>query len=152
MSGDMTGPGDLPDRRRRATLAFGALLGGWLAACAVTWAMEGSGGGPRWADVFWFDMIIGGFALIAWLVTVLPLALFANHRNWFFNPLLAPVIGATCAVILLLLQFWLFFDTAPWQVLQERRFSEIYLLVLAAILGATLWTGYTWRIRVMRHR
>ncbi len=146
----LAGRGPAPARVRVA-LAFGALLLGWLAGSAMSWWIEGlTAGGSGWADVLAFDVIIGLFALGAWLVSVLPLALFGNHDRWFFRPVAAPAVGAVCGVVLLLLEIWIFFGDPPWQIVRGGMDSgAVYLMTVAGVLGGVLWLAYTsW----MHHR
>lgn len=129
----------------RVAVAFGALLVGWIAGCVVVLGVEGFlVAGSDLDDVLGFALLIGAFAGGAWLVSVLPLALFGNHDGWFFRPAYAPLVGAACGVALLLLEIWVFFGDPPWGVVRGRiDFGAVYLLVVAAVVGGALWTSYT---------
>lgn len=140
----LTGRGPAPPRTR-VSLAFGALLVGWLAGSAVTWLVEASSRGrPAVGDTLLFDLLIGLFAAGAWVVSVLPLALFGNHDSWFFRPVTAPVVGAVCGVALLLLEIWIFFGDPPSRALRGGVASGAgYLSTVGAVVGAVAWTAYT---------
>ena len=139
-------------RTRRGLLAFGALAAGWAAGSLAVLAFEGLlvAGGTRIPDMLWFTALIGLFAGLAWLVSVLPLALFADHRRWFFRPALAPVVGAGSAALLLLLESWIFFGITPWDYILAPRAGDLYLLVVALLIGAVTWTVYTVGVRSWR--
>ncbi len=116
-TGDLDVP--VPPRPTRAALAFGALWVGWICGSLVTWGVELMVSGPtRWGDILLFDAIIGGFAAGAWAVSVLPLALFGTQRGWFFHVVPAPLIGAVCGVALLVLEYWIFFDVSPGDLVE----------------------------------
>ena len=129
----------------RVAVALGALLVGWIAGCVLVAGVEGLlVAGSDLDDVLGFALLIGAFAGGAWLVSVLPLALFGNHEGRFFRPASAPLVGAGCGTALLLLELWVFFGDPPWAVFRGGiDFGAAYLLTVAAVVGAALWTAYT---------
>jgi hypothetical protein len=142
-----------PHARSRATIklirvaaAFGSVVLGWIAAIFAVFAFERllvQGGGSSTGDLLVFVLFIGFYAGAAWVVSVLPLVLFVDHRRWIFRPMAAPAVGAGCGMVLLALEQWLFFDTPPWEVPADGiDFSEAYLFALAAVVGAVTWTAY----------
>lgn len=136
----------------RVAVAFASLVLGWLAATIAVFAFERllvQGGGSSTGDILVFVLFIGFCAGGAWVVSVLPLVLFVDHRRAPFRPVAAPAIGAGCGVVLLAVESWLFFDTPPWEVPADGiDFSEAYLFGLAAVVGAVTWTAYTmWAAR-----
>ena len=141
----------LPPARVRVTLALASGLLGWLLASAASFAFDRflvQGGGSATGDMLVFVLLIGAFVAGAWTVSVLPLVLFGDHRSWIFRPLVAPLVGASCGVLLLVLENWAFFDFPPWQLIDGGLdFGEVYLLTLAAVVGAATWTAYTVLIR-----
>lgn len=139
-------------RTRRGLLAIGALLAGWLAGSLAVFALEGLLVEGRYGipDMLWFTALIGLFAGAAWLVSALPLALFADHRRWFFRPGLAPLVGAGAGALLLLLETWIFFGVPPWSYLHSPGFGDVYLLGIALLIGGVAWTVYTSGVRAWR--
>jgi hypothetical protein len=136
-----------PDPAR--LIAIGALLAGWLAGSVAVFAFEGLlvEGMIRVPDMLWFTAIIGLFAAVGWLVSVLPIALLADHRHWFFRPAFAPFVGAASGAALLLLETWVFFGVAPWDYFSSPRFGDAYLMTVALLVGAVVWTVYTAAVR-----
>ena len=139
-------------RTRRGLLAFVALLAGWLAGSVAVWAFEGllvdnPLGIP---GMLWFTALVGFFAGLAWLVSVLPVSLFADHRRWFFRPAAAPFVGAGCGALLLTIESWIFFGVPPWDYPASPGFGDAYLLGIAVLIGAVAWTVYTLGVRAWR--
>lgn len=137
----------LPPAHVRVTVAFASGVLGWLLAGAASFAFDRflvQGGGSATGDMLVFVLLIGAFVAGAWTVSVLPLVLFGDHGSWIFRPLVAPLVGASCGVLLLVLENWVFFDFPPWQLIAGGLdFSEAYLLALAGVVGAVTWTIYT---------
>lgn len=139
-------------RTRRGLLAFGALAAGWATGSVAVITVEGLllEGVSRAGDMLWFTALIALFAGMAWLVSVLPVALFADHRRWFFRPAVAPIVGAVAAALLLLLESWILFGITPWRYFVSPRPGDLYMMTIALLIGAVTWTVYTVGVRAWR--
>jgi hypothetical protein len=79
---------------------------------------------------------------------VVPLALAGDHSSRFFEPRRAPLVGAVCGFIALVVLFGGFFAIPPWTVLRGSEDLEYYVFFpVAAVVGAALWTLYTRAVR-----
>jgi hypothetical protein len=137
----------------RCAAALGAALVGWLLGAIAVIGFDSlvDAGRSDPGSLLGFVLFIGIFTGLAWLGSVLPLALFGNHDSWFFRPLAAPFVGGACGVILLGLELQVFFGAPPWPFHGGRLdFGEVYLFALAAIIGAAIWAVYTGIIRRQR--
>ncbi|MDX1660430.1 MAG: hypothetical protein R3326_01455 [Gemmatimonadota bacterium] len=145
---DRPRPGHWTDRLEAAVFA---LLGGCLAAvvAAPVWANVGSDDEFRlgWHFLSILPMV-WGVAAGSWLVTVMPLALWGDHRWRIFDPPLAPLIGAFCGAAALLAFWSLWSLVPPWYlILPPWQWEYMGMYLIAAVVGAAIWTSYTRIVR-----
>ncbi len=135
----------------RFALSAAALLLGWVAGSFVylLYYLVASGGiGVDYRDALYVVLWIGVFSGVAWALAVVPLALVGDHRSRFFEPRRAPLVGAVCGFLALVVLFSGFFGIPPWTVLRGSEDLAYYVFFLvAAVVGAALWTFYTRAVR-----
>lgn len=139
--------------RRRLARAALAFLVAWAVA-GVSWALwtrpwiASPVGGTGWDDLGVMLLFAGGFALLGWIVVVLPIVRFGSHRGWFFRVGTAPFVGFVCGVGILLAEYAAFFGYPPWRVWDDLADPGVYgVLLMAGVFGAALWWTYTWSVR-----
>ena len=135
----------------RLALAAGALVVGWAAGSLLylLYYLAASGGtGVDYRDALYLVLWIGVFSGVAWALAVVPLVFAGDHRSRFFEPRRAPLVGAVCGFLALVVLFSGFFWIPPWTVLRGSEDLEYYIFFpVAAAVGAALWTFYTRAVR-----
>jgi ABC-type dipeptide/oligopeptide/nickel transport system permease subunit len=135
----------------RLAVAAGALVVGWVAGSFLylLYYLAASGGiAVDYRDALYVVLWIGVFSGVTWALAVIPLVFVGDHSSRFFDPRRAPLVGAVCGFLALVVLFSGFFAIPPWTVLRGSEDLEYYVFFpVAAVVGAALWTFYTRAVR-----
>ncbi|MDX1623600.1 MAG: hypothetical protein R3199_06435 [Gemmatimonadota bacterium] len=131
------------DRSERLIMATLSLVVGCLSALVILPVWATLSGGEF--DLAWdFAPIVWGVASGAWALTVVPLVLWGDHSSWLFRRSLAPLVGAVCGALAVLLFLSAWSLTPPWILLWPPiGWDLLGILLVAAGIGAVIWTLYT---------